>query len=99
VEWREIYERIKSSKKALRSLLKGKAIEVGDKITIQDPPMEIEIGDKIRFLLNGELSAILDEDGLTIIDEAVKEEVKYWCIALSSLGFKRYRIRDSPQDL
>jgi len=99
VEWCEIYRKIVSSKRALKNVLRDKAIETGDVLLIQDPPIEIEIGDDaIRFTLDGELSAILDENGLTVIDDAVKKEVEYWCVALSSLGFKRYRIRGNRGD-
>ena len=100
MKWNEIYKRIISSRKALKSLLKEKATERGNVLLIQDPPIEIEIKDnEIRFMLEGELSAVLDEGGLTILDDVIKEEVEYWCIALSSLGFKRYRIKDTPRDL
>ena len=97
MDWNEVYERIISSRKALKGLLRDKAIERGNILIIQDPPIEIEIKDnEIRFMLEGELSAILDEGGLTILDDVIEEDVKYWCIALSSLGFKRYRIKDNP---
>jgi len=97
VNWNEIYRKIISSRNALKGLLRNKAIEMGNVLIIQDPPVEIEIKDnEIRFMLEGELSAILDKDGLTILDDAIEEEVKYWCVALSSLGFKRYRIKDNP---
>ncbi len=100
MKWNEIYKRIISSRNALKSLLKEKATERGNVLLIQDPPIEIEIKDnEIRFMLEGELSAVLDEGGLTILDDVIKEEVKYWCIALSSLGFKRYRIKYTPRDL
>ncbi len=92
MDWRKVYNKIISSKSTLKNLLGDKA--TSDGILIYDPPLSIEIkDDAVLFLLNNEISAILDKSGLSIFDEEVRKEVEYWCIALSSLGFKRYRIK------
>ncbi len=92
MRWSKAYYKIINSKKALKNLLKERVVENSNSLIIYEPPLSIEIrGDEIIFFIENEISAILDEKGLSIFEEDVRSEIEDWCVALSSLGFKRYR--------
>ena len=94
VDWKNVFEKIRGRKTILERILGDKAIKIGDCLVIYDDPIEIRIeSERISFYLNDELAAFIDERGICFLDESVKEEVEMWCKALTSPGFKKYRIK------
>jgi len=94
VEWQGTLRRILEVKPALRVIMRERCVERGDCLVIMDGPLEIEIGSRdVRFVVEGELAGLLSESGLEVFDEDAREEIEYWCVALTSPGFKRFTIK------
>jgi len=94
VDWNEILESILQKKQAIKFITKEFCEEKGDCVVIYDNPLKIEIYEKeIRFVVEDEIAGILSNDGMSILNKEAEKEIEYWCIALSSLGFKRYSIK------
>ncbi len=94
VDWKQVYKKISERREILEKILGEKAVKIGETLIIYDEPIEIRIErERVSFYLDDELAAFIDESGAYFIDERVKEEVELWCKALTSLGFKKYRIR------
>ena len=80
----------------LKKILDDKAICDDNRIVIFDPPFEIQIlrnEELIVFSCEEDDIAILSEDDIWIKD-GFEEYVKDWMIALTSLGFKRFILKD-----
>ncbi len=94
MEWKDVFEKICVSFDALKEVLKDRGEIVGESIIIYDPPLKIIIERKrICFEMDEEMIAILDNNGILIFDDIARDEIEMWCKALSSLGFKRFRMR------
>lgn len=94
MEWEWALKRIVELKPALRLIMKDRCVDRGNCLVIFDNPLEIEVYEKeVRFLVDGELAGLLSENGLEILDESARQEIEYWCVALTSPGFKRFTIR------
>ncbi len=94
MEWEKVLANIIERKHAIRHILSEVCEERGNCIVIHDNPLRIEIYDKeILFLIEDEIAGILGKDGIKIMDSKAEKEIEYWCIALSSPGFKRYSIK------
>jgi len=84
----------------LKRLLRDKAICSENAITIIDPPFEIDIlrmEEMVVFRLGDEEIAVVCRDGVEV-REGYEDYVRGWLKALTSLGFKRYRIRKRDDD-
>ena len=80
----------------LKKILNDKAICDNSRIVIFDPPFEIQIlknEELIVFSCEGEDVAILSKDRIWIKD-GFEGYVRDWMVALTSLGFKRFILRD-----
>jgi hypothetical protein len=96
VKWIRTWEKIFDSFDVLKKMLEDRAICTDDHIEIFDPPFSIKILKEERiifFQLDGVNIAILDGGGLQLHSEDVKDFVEDWCVALTSLGFKRYFVK------
>jgi len=94
VEWSEIFETILQKKQAIGLILKEFCEDNGNCIIIHDNPLKIEIHEReIRFVIEDEIAGILSCEGLKILNREAEKEIEYWCVALSSPGFKRYSIK------
>jgi|Deesub1362B_J571_1020462.scaffolds.fasta_scaffold00025_74 hypothetical protein len=90
----EACRKIIESFEGLKKILEGRAVFNDETIIIPDPPFEIRILKKeelVEFLCDGEEVALLTKKGLQVKDEAIKDEVEMWIVALSNLSFRRYR--------
>ncbi len=90
----EACRKIMESFEGLRKILDGKAIFSDETIIIPDPPLEIRImrrEELVEFLCDGEEVAVLSSSGLHLRDEAFRDEVEMWIVALSNLSFRRYK--------
>jgi len=103
VDWVIKKEKIFDSYDILKKMLSGNAICCEDYIEIFDPPYAVKLVKKERrvtFSENGKSIAILDDRGLKILTENdVVKIIEGWCIALTSLGFKRYSLKIKKQDI
>ncbi len=80
----------------LKKILDDKAICQDDTITIFDPPFEIRIMRKeemLTFNFEGEDVAILSKSQCWI-KEGFEDIVEDWIVALTSLGFKRFILKN-----
>jgi|Deesub1362A_J573_1020465.scaffolds.fasta_scaffold02643_3 hypothetical protein len=97
VVWADSWRKIFDSFDFLSKILEGKAICYEDSIEIFDPPYTIKILKKdkiVTFYLDSVCIATLNKNGLDAIEEdGVEELVDEWCMALTSLGFKRYSLK------
>lgn len=94
MEWSRVFGKIMEIKPYVELIVKDRCIKRGDCVVIYDNPLEIELhNDCVRFLLENETAGILTANGLEIFEERAREEIEYWCIALSSTGFKRFSIK------
>ncbi len=94
MDWQRAFRRILEIRPALKMIMKDRCFERGNCLVILDNPLEIELHDReVRFLVNGELAGILSENGLDIFEDEARKEIEYWCIALTSPGFRRFAIK------
>ncbi len=94
MEWSRIFSRIMEVKSYVKFIMKDRCINRGDCIVIFDNPLEIELhNDCVKFIVKDDTAGVLTANGLEIFDESAREEIEYWCIALSSTGFKRFSIK------
>ncbi len=80
----------------LKIILSNRALVGDDVILIHDPPYEVKILKKeeiIVFSLGEEDVAVLSEEECRI-EEGHEEIVEEWVTALSSLGFKRFVLKN-----
>jgi 16S rRNA G966 N2-methylase RsmD len=88
-------KKILESFEILKKILNDKAICEDDRIVIFDPPFTIQIlkrEEMIIFQLEDRDVAILTKDRVEV-DEEYKDYVEEWCLALTSLGFKRFILK------
>lgn len=99
MDWVARNGKIFDSYDILRKMLSKNTICCESYIEIFDPPYTVKLikeERKITFSENGKKIAILDNSGLKIHTKPKKEIIKIvdeWCIALTSLGFKRYSLK------
>ncbi len=96
---RERVAKIINSFDILRKILDDKAICYDDRIIIFDPPFEIQImrrEEMIIFSREGDDVAVLSESSCWI-KEGFEDIVENWVIALTSLGFKRFILRQKKE--
>jgi hypothetical protein len=94
---REACKKIMESFEGLRKILDGKAICSDETIIIPDPPLEIRIMRReglVEFVCDGEEVAVLSGNGLHLKDDAFRDEVEMWVVALSNLSFRRYKFKE-----
>jgi len=92
---REEIRKILRSFDFLRKILSDSAICRENEIIIYDPPFTIKIlkrEEMIVFQLEDEDIAVLTKEKV-IINKDYQDYVNSWCLALSSLGFKRYILK------
>ncbi len=100
VDWEKVHASIIGKKRAIKHILSEMCEARGSCVVIHDNPLRIEIHDsRILFLVDDEIAGILSKEGMEILDSKAEKEIEYWCIALSSLGFKRYSIKKSSQNI
>ncbi len=95
----ELHGRVKKiidSFDVLKKILSDRAVVGEDEILIFDPPYEIRILKNegiVVFNLGDEDIAVLSEDECRV-KEGCEELVKEWILALSSLSFKRFVLKN-----
>jgi len=92
---REEIRKILRSFDFLRKILSDSAICRENEIIIYDPPFTIKIlkrEEMIVFQLEDEDIAVLTKEKV-MINKDYQDYVNSWCLALSSLGFKRYILK------
>lgn len=80
----------------LRKILNNSAICRENEIIIYDPPFTIKIlrrEEMIIFQLEDEEIAVLTKENVNI-NKDYQDYVDSWCLALASLGFKRYLLKN-----
>ncbi len=94
VEWEEILRTILERRYAIKHIMREICEERQGCIIIHDNPLRIELREReVYFIVEDEIAGILSESGLEIMNTQAEKEIEYWCVALSSPGFKRYSIR------
>ena len=79
----------------LKKILSDSAICRENEIIIYDPPFTIKIlkrEEMIIFQLEDEEIAVLTKERV-IVDKDYRDYVDNWCLALTSLSFKRYLLK------
>ena len=94
VEWKKVLRTILERRHVIGHIMGEVCEKRHGRIIIYDNPMKIEIREReVCFLIEDEIAGILTEKGLEIINNQAEKEIEYWCVALSSPGFKRYSIK------
>ena len=91
----EKVRKILDSFDSLKKILSESAICRENEIVIYDPPFTIKIlkrEEMIIFQLEDEEIAVLTKESV-IVDKDYREYVDSWCLALTSLSFKRYLLK------
>jgi hypothetical protein len=89
-------KKILDSFEILKRILSDKAICEDDRIVIHDPPFTIQIlkrEEMIIFQVEDRDVAVLTKDRAEI-DSDYRDYVEEWCLALTSLGFKRFILKN-----
>lgn len=94
MDWQRAFRRILEIRPALKMIMRERCVEKENCLVILDNPLEIEVHDReVRFLVDGELAGLLSEKGLEVFEDSARKEIEYWCVALTSPGFRRFTIK------